>query len=109
MVTELNGYMYIVFKSLLYIGICKLYYFSWKIFTKTSSFLVKVKHLSDAVNGYFTILCRTLLVIGTILMLYSAAVDILRMSSLHLLDRDTYIAWFTSYNESYLTELKESE
>ena len=46
-----------------------------------------------------------LLVIGIILMLYSVAVNVLRMNSLRLLDRDTYIAWFTSYNETHLTEL----
>ena len=46
-----------------------------------------------------------LLVIGIILMLYSMAVNVLRMISLRLLERDTYIAWFTSYNETYLAEL----
>lgn len=46
-----------------------------------------------------------LLVTGFVLMLYSMAVNVLRMSSLRLLERDTYIAWFTSYNETYLTEL----
>ena len=46
-----------------------------------------------------------LLLTGVILMLYSMAVNVLRMSSLRLLERDTYIAWFTSYNETYLTEL----
>ena len=51
------------------------------------------------------VFCRMLLLIGIILMLYSVAVNVLRMKSLRLLDRDTYIAWFTSYNETYLTEL----
>ncbi|XP_065887314.1 uncharacterized protein [Dysidea avara] len=47
---------------------------------------------------------RIILFIGIGWLIFSVAVNVLRILSLQLLSSDTYIHWFTSYNRSYLIE-----